>query len=98
MTFELRKKPVFGQKFDCLDLILDGNHTIKQKIAMMLEVKFVLEHSYNVHYAGPINLSMLLVDCHGHPLTHFPNGEQIGHYHGRLTSPYHCAADTYRAG
>jgi len=91
----VRKPPPSGQKFDSLRIILQGNHTMKQKVAMMLEAKFALEHDFNLHFAGPTNLYMPIVDTWGHPLTHFPNGDEIAQFILKISSPYHCAADAY---
>ena len=71
MTIQLVRKPPVGKKWDSLRIVLEGNHTLKQKIAMLLEAKFTLEHDQNIHFAGMINLYMPLVDQYGHPLTHF---------------------------
>jgi hypothetical protein len=95
MTHEWEKKPPVGKKFDSLHIVLEGNHTIKQKIAMFLEAKFSLEHDHNVHFAGLINLYVPLVDQWGHPLTYFPNGDEIAGTRLKVRSAYHSAADHY---
>ena len=95
MTIQLVPKPPIGKKYDSLRIVLEGNHTLKQKIAMMLEAKFMLEHDQNIHFAGSTNLYMPLVDKWGHPLTHFPNGDEIASFELKIRSPYHCAADSY---
>lgn len=95
MTHEYEKKPVFGQKLDSLHIVLEGNHTLKQKIAMLLEAKFSLEHDHNVHFASFTNIYMPLVDQWGHALTHFPNGEKISGTRLKIRSAYHSAADHY---
>ena len=95
MTIQLVRKPPVGKKFDSLRVILEGNHTLKQKVAKLLEAKFMLEHDQNIHFAGNTNLYMNLVDQWGHPLTHFPNGDEIADYILEIKSPYHCAADAY---
>jgi hypothetical protein len=95
MTIQLIRKPPVDKKFDSLRVVLEGNHTLKQKIAMMLEAKFMLEHDQNIHFAGNVNLYINLVDQWGHPLTHFPNGDKISDYILEIKSPYHCAADHY---
>lgn len=95
MTVVFEKKAAIGN-FASLRAILDGNHTIKQKIAMMLDLKYVLQHDYNIHNAGPMNLYMPLVDPDGRPLTHFADGEEIAQIQARIRSPYHCAADSYQ--
>jgi len=95
MTHQYERKAVIGRKFESLHIVLEGNHTTKQKIAMLLEAKYSLEHDHNIHFAGMINLYMPLVDQWGHPLTHFPNGEEIAGTRLKIRSPYHCAADAY---
>src|SRR5690348_13619865 len=95
MTIQLVRKPPVGKKFESLRIVLDGNHTLKQKVSMLLQAKFALEHDYNVHFAGTTNLYMPLVDQWGHPLTHFPDGTEIADHILNVKSPYHCAADTY---
>lgn len=99
MTIQIISKPPIGKKFESLRGILEGNHTMKQKLCMFSQLKFTLEHEpYNVHFAGPINFYIPLVDQWGHPLTHFPDGREIANCFAKINSPYHCAADHYRAG
>ncbi len=95
MTIQLIRKPPVGKKFDSLRIVLEGNHTLKQKVSMLLQAKFMLEHDHNVHFAGMTNLYMPLVDKWGHPLTHFPDGTEIAEHILNINSPYHCAADLY---
>ena len=64
---------------------------------MVSQAKFLLQHEHNIQFAGDTNLYMPLVDQHGHPLTHFPNGDEIAEFILKINSPYHCAADHYQA-
>ena len=99
MTIEMVTETPIGKKFDSLRVVMEGNHTIKQKLCMFSQLKFLLEHEpYNVHFSGPINLYVPLVDQWGNPLSHFPDGREIARCRAKIKSPYHCAADFYRAG
>lgn len=98
MTLQLVRKPPIGKKYDSLRIVLEGNHTLKQKLCMVALAKFMLEHDHNIHFAGITNVYMPLVDQWGHPLTHLPDGREIADHILNINSPYHCAADQYRAG
>jgi hypothetical protein len=97
MTLQLVRKPPFGNvRTDRLKITLDGNHTIKQKIGMLLQAKFDLHEGYGIDFAGPTDIYILLIDPNGYPLTHFSDGRPICDYNGIIKSPYHCAADSYQ--
>lgn len=98
MTIELEPKAVAKQLSDRMKISLLGYHTMKQKGAMFFDAKFFLEHEYGIRFAGQIDLYPNFVDQHGQPITHFSNGNAIGAYNMIVRSPYHCAADHYRAG
>jgi hypothetical protein len=96
MTIEIVRKPPVGKKFDSLRVLLDGNHTLKQKLCMFSQLKYLLQNEpYNVHFAGPTHVYVPLIDQWGHPLTHFPDGREISECIAKTDSPYHCAADHY---
>lgn len=98
MTILLIKKPPTNKSFnERLKITLADNHTIKQKIAMMFDAKFWLEHEHGIRFAGPTDVWLDLIDEHGHPLTHFANQNPIKDYNLLIKSPFHCAADDYRA-
>jgi hypothetical protein len=95
MTVRLVRKPAFGvAKSDRLKISLGGSHTVKQKIAMLMQVKFWL-HEQGIDHAGPMDTYIPLLDPHGYPLTIFPDGAVIADYNLLIESPYHCAADDY---
>ncbi len=99
MHLLLIRKPAFGNlQSERLKVTLDGNHTIKQKIAMLLQVKFELHQEHGIDYAGPTDVYLKLLDPNGYPLTHFADGRAIADYNGLINTHYHCAADHYRAG
>ena len=75
-----------------------GHHTMKQKGAMFFDAKYFLQHEYNLRSASRIVLFVHFIDQWGHPLTHLPNGNPINRADMVVNSPYHCAADLYRAG
>jgi len=99
MTIEWkRKRPIGIISAERLKITLDGTHSIKQKIAMLLQVKFELHHEHGIDFAGPSDVWLSLVDQNGYPLTHFADGRLIADYNPTITHPYHCAADHYRIG
>ncbi len=99
MTLQLvRKPPIGNSRTERLKVTLAGNHTIKQKISMLLQVKFELHQEYGIDHAGSTDVYLALIDENGYPLTHFADGRLIADYNGVIDSPYHCAADHYRAG
>ena len=74
MTLQLIRKPPTNKSFnERLKITLLGNHTMKQKTAMLLDAKFWLEHEHGIRYAGPADFYVGLIDQYGHPLTHFAN-------------------------
>jgi hypothetical protein len=96
MSFEILPKPPVGNtKTERLKITLEGNHTLKQKISMLLEIKFWLNEKHGISFAGPSDVYVALIDQYGHPLSHFANHEAIGNLWVRSRSPYHCAADEY---
>lgn len=98
MTLQLVRKPPIGNiRSERLKITLAGNHTIKQKVCMLLQVKFDLHREHGIDFAGPTDVYFSLIDPNGYPLTHFADGRAIAEYHGLIESPYHCAADSYRA-
>jgi hypothetical protein len=98
MTLQLVRKPAIGHvRSERLKVTLAGNHTIKQKVSMLLQVKFDLHQEHGIDFAGPTDVYLSLIDPHGYPLTHFADGRPIADYNGLIESPYHCAADHYRA-
>jgi hypothetical protein len=91
----LRKPPVGAAKSDRLKITLAGNHTLKQKTCMLLQVKFWLQHEQGIGTAGPSDLYLSLLDSNGYPLTTFRDGQAISDYIVVIEHPYHCAADEY---
>src|ERR1700675_3587793 len=97
MTIQLVRKPPTNKSLnDRLKITLLGNHTMKQKAAMLLDAKFWLEHEHGIRYAGPTDVWLDLIDPDGHPLTHFAHGNLIADYSIVIKSAYHCAADSYQ--
>ena len=98
MTLQLVRKPPIGHvKSERLKVILAGNHTMKQKLCMMALAKFELHQEHGIDFAGPSDLWLSLIDKNGYPLTHFADGRLIADFNLLIESPYHCAADSYRA-
>ena len=96
MSLQLVRKPPFGKiKTDRLKITLAGNHTLKQKTCMLLQVKFWLSHDQGINTAGPSDLYLSLLDPNGYPLTSFRDGRAISDYSLIIESPYHSAADEY---
>jgi hypothetical protein len=93
----LRKPPIGNAKSDRLKITLAGNHTLKQKTCMLLQAKYYLQHEERIRFAGPTDVYISLIDEHGHPLTHFFNGNAIGDWSLVIDHPYHCAADEHGA-
>ena len=98
MTLQLVRKPPTNKAFnERLKITMLGNHTLKQKTCMLLQAKYYLQHEQRIDFAGPTDVYVALIDQYGHPLTHFFNGNAIADYNIVIESPYHCAADSYRA-
>ena len=96
MTHQFVRKPPFGNvRRQRMKIVLQGNHTFKQKVAMLLEAKFTLEHERGLCFAGPTDVYFPPIDADSHPLTYFPDGTLITDYDLVVESPYHCAADSY---
>jgi hypothetical protein len=98
MTIQLVRKPPTNKAFtDRLKVTLVGNHTMKQKACMLMQVKFWLQHEQRIGNAGTVDVYIPLIDADGHPLTQFANGTSIADYNVIIQSPYHCAADEHGA-
>jgi len=96
MTHRFVRKPPFPyRRNERLKIVLKGNHTFKQKAAMLLEAKFILEHERGLRFAGPTDVYAPMIDADGHPLTHYPDGTLITDSDLVMESLYHCAADGY---
>ena len=96
MSLQLVRKPPMGRiKTDRLKITLEGNHTLKQKTCMLLQVKFWLSHEQGIEAAGPSDVYLSLLDPNGYPLTSFRDGKAISDYSLVIASPYHSAADEY---
>jgi hypothetical protein len=78
-----------------LRIILPGNHTFKQKLCMLMQAKFLLQHEYNLCFAGNMDCYVPIIDSVGHQITHLPDGRLIAGRHLLVESLYHCAADDY---
>ena len=61
----LRKPPVGAAKSDRLKITLAGNHTLKQKTCMLMQVKFWLHQEHGIDYAGPTDAYLALLDPNG---------------------------------
>ncbi len=79
---------------DRFKVTLDGAHTTKQKISMLLQAKFFL-HEQGIDNVGITDVYFPLIDADGHPLTHFWRWQGDLRLHLLIESPYHCAADEY---
>jgi hypothetical protein len=91
----VRKPPIGNTRSDRLKITLAGNHTFKQKLAMLTQVKFWLHEEQGIDNAGPVDFYVPLLDANGYPLTGFRDGALISDYNIVIESPYHCAADDY---
>jgi hypothetical protein len=95
MPLKLVRKPPLGNvRSDRFKVTLNGTHTTKQKISMLLQAKFFL-HERGIDNVGVTDIYFPLIDSNGHPLTSFPDGKAISDYSLFIESPYHCAADEY---
>ena len=95
MPLKLVRKPPIGiPRSDRFKITLNGAHTTKQKISMLLQAKFFL-HEQGIDNVGITDVYFPLIDADGHPLTTFGDGRAISDYHLLIESPYHCAADEY---
>jgi hypothetical protein len=90
----VRKPPIGNPRSDRFKVTLDGVHTTKQKISMLLQAKFFL-HEQGIDNVGITDVYFPLIDSNGHPLTNFRDGSTIADYSLFIESPYHCAADEY---
>lgn len=91
----VRKPPIGNARSDRLKITLAGNHTLKQKTCMLMQVKFWLRHEEGIDNAGPADVYLSLLDPNGYPLTSFRDGQAFSDYILVIESPYHCAADEY---
>jgi hypothetical protein len=91
----VRKPPIGNTRSDRLKITLAGNHTLKQKTCMLMQVKFWLRHEEGIDNAGPADVYLSLLDPNGYPLTSFRDGQAFSDYILVIESPYHCAADDY---
>ena len=97
MTIQLVRKPPIGKsRTERFKVTLNGRHTIKQKLGMMTLAKFWL-HENGIDNADVTDFYVPLIDPNGHPITNFPDGRLITDFDLVIESPYHCAADSYRA-
>ena len=71
----LRKPPIGNTRSDRLKITLAGNHTLKQKTCMLMQVKFWLQHEQGIGTAGPSDVYLSLLDPNGYPLTYFRDGK-----------------------
>jgi hypothetical protein len=90
----VRKPPIGNPRSDRFKVTLDGIHTTKQKISMLLQAKFFL-HEQGIDNVGVTDVYFPLIDSNGHPLTSFRDGRMISDYSLFIESPYRCAADEY---
>jgi hypothetical protein len=91
----VRKPPIGNTRSDRLKITLAGNHTLKQKASMLMQIKYWLQHEQGIDTAGPSDLYLSLLDPNGYPLTTFRDGQPMSDYIVVIQSPYHCAADDY---
>jgi len=91
----VRKPPIGNTRSDRLKITLAGNHTLKQKTCMLMQVKYWLRHEQGIDNAGPTDVYLSLLDPNGYPLTSFRDGQAFSDYILVIESPYHCAADEY---
>ena len=91
----VRKPPIGNTRSDRLKITLAGNHTLKQKASMLMQIKYWLQHEQGIDTAGPSDLYLSLLDPNGYPLTTFRDGQSMSDYNLVIESPYHCAADEY---
>jgi hypothetical protein len=92
------RKPAIGNiKSERLKVILEGQHTLEEKICMLMQGIACLEHKHGIYRAGVCDLWLAPIDSHGYPLTALPEGQLIADYNLVIDSPYDCAADAYRA-
>ena len=97
MTIQLVRKPPIGHiKSERLKITLLGNHTMKQKACMLMQVKFWLHQEHGIDNAGPTDVYLSLLDPNGYPLTTFRDELSVSDYNLVIDSPYHCAADSYQ--
>lgn len=91
----IRKPPLNKTQTERLKIMLMGNHTFKQKVSMLMQAKFHLQHEHGLAFAGPTDVYVPIIDQNGHPLTHFADGSLIVDFNIVIESDYHCAAEDY---
>src|SRR5258708_2149484 len=95
MTIRIVRKPPIGNiKTDRLKAIMQGNHTLEQKLCMSRQVIHLLQME-GFECAGQMDMWIPLIAPDGHELTHFANGKLISDSQIIVESPYDCAADNY---
>ena len=90
----VRKPPIGNIKTDRIKAIMQGNHTLEEKLCMSVQVLSLLQREGFGH-AGQIDWWIPLIDPAGHELTHFADGRLISDCQIIVESPYPCAADEY---
>src|ERR1035437_4726608 len=80
----VRKPPIGNVRSERLKVMLAGNHTMKQKASMLMQVKFWLHQEEGIDNAGPTDVYFSLLDPNGYPLTTFRDGKPIAAW----TSPW----------
>jgi hypothetical protein len=88
-------KAVGHVRADRLKIILEGQHTMEEKICMAMKAVAVLEHDHGIYRASDCDWWVSPIDDHNHPLTIFPGGQLVGKSRLIVDSPYSCAAKAY---
>jgi hypothetical protein len=89
------KPPIGNTRSERLKITLAGNHTMRQKACMFMQVKFWLLHEQGIPNAGAIDFYIPLFDPEGRAVTILRNGQAVSGYDVRMNDPYHSAADEY---
>ena len=98
MTIRLVRKPAIGNiKSERLKMILEGQHTLEEKVCMLMQGIALLEYKHGIYRAGISDLWLAPIDANGYPLTILPDGELIADHQLIIDSPYDCAADKHGA-
>ena len=92
----LRKPPTEKIRADRLKVTFAGGHTFKGHACMFIPLKFRLRQE-GIDNAGGTDLRIAPHDPCGHPLALFRDGKPVADYNVIINSPYHRAADQYRA-
>ena len=88
-------KAIGHVKMDRLKIILEGQHSLEEKICMAMKAVAVLEHEHGIYRASDCDLWVSPIDNHNYPLTIFPDGHLIAKRRFIVDSPYECAAKAY---